>query len=547
MKDKSKDSEKPGRRRRFNPWDSFSGMAKSGLYMPLLFSFQALDLGGELARIITGRSTLSPDPKDARFKDPAWQKNPVYKASMQAYLAWCRSLETAIDESGLSDKEKEEARKAYKLLSQQASNQLTSSISQKNPGQEFKSRGASLIQSAQLLSEEIQNRELPKHFTIGKDLATTPGQVVLTTPQTELIQYHPVTAKVRQTPILMVPSPLHRYYIFDLKPENSLIRYLLEQGYQVFTLSWFNPNRSHKHWNMTDYGNSLIECMRAVGQITGSSTLNLFGLAAGGLIASMVAGTKEGFADVPRIKSLTLVTSGFDPRRFSTRGSAMPPQLFAATKTLARCYGTIDANRMSELYAWARPNSLTFNSRVFNYFSSQERPTAEIQYWNTHSPHIPAALHCDFLDLFRSNGLMKEEGIEFLDHNTRMMDIKCPVYSVAGANDYICPWEIVYANNQIINGKTEFVLTNQDHARTLVCPPGTPGAIIYTNDEQMQDAEDWLNESNQHESSWWPHWQAWLNRHSGKLTAAPETLGSKQFPPSTPAPGHNAVEPSDNA
>jgi len=526
----------PGKRRQFDPWDSFSEMAKTGLYMPLLFSTQALDLSGELARIITGRSKLKPASNDKRFQDPAWQLNPIFKASLQAYLAWCQSLEKAIDQSGLSAEEKEEAKNAYLLLSQQLATNMTTA-SEKHPMQEFKSRGASLIQGVQRFSEDINSKEAPKKFTLGKDIACSKGQVVLRTPQAELIQYRPLTKEVRCTPILMVPSPLHRYYLYDLQPNNSLVQFLLNQGFQVFTISWFNPTRAEKHWDMDTYGQCLIDCIAAMTSITNSTECHLFGLAAGGLLAIMLASTQKHHAELALIRSLTLVTCGFDPKRFSPSNSLMSPQLLAACKTLVQFYGTIDANRMAELYAWTRPNSLIWNSRLLNYFSTKERPGADISFWNSQAPKIPAALHCDFIELFRHDALQQDEGYSFLGNPARMDGIDCPVYTLAGANDHLSPWEIIYKANQTIPTSKEFILVNQDHTGSLVCPPDQADTRIYTNDEFDLDAEDWLSESSQHDCSWWTHWQGWLNRHSAAMKPAPRKLGNKDYPATDKAPG----------
>lgn len=528
-------------RRNFDTWDTFTSMAKAGVSLPLLFTPQLVSLGTELSRIVSGQSTIGPAKGDHRFEDPTWSNNPIYKASMQTYLAWCQHLHGLIEDTELNEKDKTRAKVAVKML--------TESLSPSHPAANLdavrravKARGASLVHGLNRMTSDVLELDDPalpaksSSLKIGKDIAATPGAVVYRNEQLELIQYQATTSEVYNEPILLIPSPINKFYICDLYQHNSLAHYLLEAGFQVFTVSWRNPDNEHKYWNLETYIQALFDTAEIVTEIAKSPKLNLFGYSAGGIFAALLA------ALLAQHQRLQAHTASFAVTNFYTHteaqvGILVNKQMLQAAKTLLKFRNIVDGKELAQMFAWLRPNSLLWNAWICNYFAGEDQPTADVRYWNNDTPRVANALFSDFLDLYDDNYLLEPGGLELCGHPIDLSQISCDKYIIAGSNDHITPWEFCYQSSLHLGSNREFILVNRGHMRSVVCPEGSKAARFYTNPYPDENYNDWLSEATQHYGSWWSHWINWLQQRSEGSRKAPSAAGNKKFPQLAPAPG----------
>ncbi len=543
----AKEQPAPSGKRDFDPWDTFASMANAGISLPLLFTPHMVGLGNELVRIVTGQSQIQPRKDDHRFIDANWQMNPIYRASMQTYLAWCGSLNDLVSDSTLDEHSKKKARAAIKYLSKSLSPSHSTS-NKRAMHQAFETRGASLMHGLRMMTEDvlkhsgIPGKVINDTYRVGENIATTKGSVVYRSELLELIQYKPLKRKTFGIPLLMVPSPINRYYLCDLTPDNSLASYLLRQGQQVYIVSWRNPKREQKHWGLDAYIDALVECSKVTSKIADSPKINLFGFSAGGIFAALAANIMGPKRSCPKVNSATFAVTNFDTHAESQVGVLINDGIIEASKTVANLRGAMNGQEMARMFAWMRPNGLLWNAWVSNYFLNEELPSVDIMHWNNDITRIPSGLHCDFLELYRNNPLLEKDQLTVCGSKIDLGKVKCDSYLLAGATDHITPWEGCYQSSMVLGGNKEFVLVNRGHSRSIISPPGIEGARYYTHQENTDSPEDWLSEASQRNGSWWPHWAKWLNSRSGELTAAPKALGSDQYPPLMDAPGSYLLE-----
>jgi len=437
----------------------------------------------ELKNVLLGQSELRPGDDDRRFSDPAWSQNPLYKRYMQTYLAWRKELHSWISHSDLSPQDISRGQFVINLLTEAMS--PTNSLS--NPAavkRFFETGGKSLLDGLGHLAKDlVNNGGMPSQvdmdaFEVGKNLATTEGAVVFRNDVLELIQYRPITESVHERPLLVVPPQINKFYVFDLSPDKSLARFCLRNGVQTFIVSWRNPTKSQREWGLTTYIEALKEAIEVVLSITGSKDLNLLGACSGGITTDM-----------------------------------------------------------AKVFAWMRPNDLIWNYWVNNYLLGNQPPAFDILYWNNDTTRLPAALHGEFVELFKSNPLNRPGALEVSGTPIDLKQVTCDFYCVAGLNDHITPWESCYKSARLLGGKCEFILSNSGHIQSILNPPGNPKARFMTNPELPAEPKAWLEQAGKHADSWWLHWQQWLAERSGKTRKAPASLGNKTYPAGEAAPG----------
>ncbi|MGH8629271.1 MAG: alpha/beta fold hydrolase, partial [Burkholderiales bacterium] len=394
-----------------------------------------------------------------------------------------------------------------------------------------------------LLRDLRENKGMPAQvdktpFKVGGNLANSEGAVVLRTEVIELIQYRPRTAQVRETPVLIVPPQINKFYVFDLSPDKSMVRGLLDAGFQVFIASWRNPTREHRDWGLAEYAAAIDMAVSAVCALTAQTSVNLLGACAGGAtLASYVAA--RAVAGDRRVHSLTLLVNVLD---LSAAGDT-PLGLFATPATIdaAKRYsaskGVLDGKDMANTFAWLRPNDLVWTYWVNNVLLGNAPPAFDILYWNNDSTRLPARLHGEFLDIYRTNALAKPGTLRLHGVPVDLGRIRCDAYLVAGTTDHITPWKACYQSTQLFKGKSTFVLSNSGHIQSILNPPGNKKSEFWSEGELGPDAEAWRAGAKHHAGSWWPHWHAWLGQRSGKERAAPQRLGGDDYPELGAAPG----------
>ncbi|SDG60884.1 polyhydroxyalkanoate synthase [Pseudomonas benzenivorans] len=508
---------------------------------PLHSAKHVARFGVELKNVLLGQSGLQPESGDRRFVDPAWSQNPLYKRYLQIYLAWRKELHDWVEQSNLSAQDANRGHFMINLMT----DAMAPSNSMANPAavkRFFETGGKSLLDGLSHLAKDIVNNGgMPSQvdmnaFEVGKSLATTEGAVVFRNSVLELIQYRPTTEQVHERPLLVVPPQINKFYVFDLSPEKSLARFLLRSGIQTFVVSWRNPTKAQREWGLSSYIEALKEAIEAITAITGSKDINMLGACSGGLTTASLLGHYAALGE-QKVHALTLLVSVLD-NKLDTQVA-----LFADEKTLEvakrRSYqaGVIEGSDMAKVFAWMRPNDLIWNYWVNNYLLGNEPPVFDILYWNNDTTRLPAALHGEFIDMFKTNPLTRPGALEVCGTPIDLKQVTCDVFCLAGTTDHITPWEACYKSAHLFGGKCEFVLSSSGHIQSILNPPGNPKARYMTNTEMPFEPKDWQESSTKHTDSWWLHWQKWLSERSGATKKAPSSLGNKRFPAAEAAPG----------
>lgn len=495
----------------------------------------------ELKRVLLGQSELEPEPDDRRFSDPAWTQNPLYRRYQQVYLAWRKELHDWIEDSNLTDQDTSRGHFVISLMTEAFSptNTMAHPAAVKRF---FETGGKSLLDGLSHLAKDIVNNGgMPSQvnmdaFEVGKNLATSEGAVVYRNELLELIQYKPVTEQVHERPLLVVPPQINKFYVFDLAPEKSISRFLLRNHFQTFVISWRNPTKAQREWGLSSYIEAIKETIDVVCAITGSKDVNLLGACSGGITTAALLGHYAALGET-KVNSLTLMVSVLDFNLLTQ------PSLFADEKTLEaarrRSYqaGILDGKDMAKVFAWMRPNDLIWNYWVNNYLLGNEPPVFDILFWNNDTTRLPAALHGEFIEMFRTNPLTRAGGLEVCGTPVDLKKVTCDIYYVAGTTDHITPWEACYKSSRLFGGNVEFILSNSGHIQSILNPPGNPKARFVTNNEPAANAKEWQENATKQADSWWLHWQQWLGERSGKLKKAPNNLGNRKHAAGEAAPG----------
>jgi polyhydroxyalkanoate synthase subunit PhaC len=502
----------------------------------------------EMGRVVTGQSTVEPDAKDKRFTDEMWKTNPFYRALLQSYLTWQQSLGAFIDDADLGKKDAERARFVLSLYvdALAPSNTLLG-----NPAamkKMYETGGASLVRGLTHMLEDLANNGgLPsqvdmKAFQVGKDLATTPGAVVFKNEVLELIQFKPTTQEVYGRPLLVVPPQVNKYYVMDLSPNKSLVRYLVANGLQVFTISWRNPTPEQREWGFETYDLAVLEAIDVVRAITGSQDVNILGACLGGMTLATLLGHLAARGD-RRIHAVTFLVTVLDSNVESTMGLFATKETIAAAREGSRLRGVIEGQEMARAFAWLRPNDLIWNYWVNNYLIGNDPAAFDVLYWNNDTTRLPAELHGEMLDLLETNAFAHPGTLTVLETPIDLSRVTNDAYIIAGITDHITPWQGCYATTQLLGGEVKFILSNSGHIQAILNPPGNPKASYFVNERYPADAGQWQASAQKRAGSWWEDWREWLGQRSGEQKAAPQGLGNEQYQPGTPAPGSYVFEP----
>lgn len=502
---------------------------------------RSLELGAEFARIGLGRSNIKPET-DRRFADEAFVKNPLYRRVAQNYLAWNESVHGLIDELGLDAKSSLRSHFLASLVTEAVAPTNTLAGNPAALREAVKTRGASLRAGARHWAHDVRhNGAMPsmvdtRPYTVGENLAATPGVVVLRTDVIELIRYRPTTPKVHQRPLLVVPPEVNKYYVLDLAPGRSMVEAAVAAGQQVFMISWRNPTADQRDWNLDTYCSAILDAIDTTLELTRQNDLNLMGVCAGGITSAALLGYLAAVGD-RRVNSATFPVTVLDWDAPSTVGTFTSGQTVAAGIQRSQQKGILPGTDLNRLFAWMRPNDLVWNYVVNNYLMGRNPPAFDILTWNVDATNLPAGLHADFLNIAANNALTDPGGIEVLGEKVDLTAITCDAYVVGGLTDHITPWEGCYRTVDLLGGPTEFVLVASGHIQTLVCPVDNPKARYFTNPEPAHDAEAWRDAATEHQGSWWGHWLGWLGVRSGKTVPAPKRLDSADHPVLCDAPG----------
>ncbi len=532
-----------GTLRRFVPDSSLVRYATRLATRPAMVARRAAKLTADLADIAKGSSEIAPERRDRRFADPAWSENPLLKRAVQTYLALGGTAEELLTDADLDWRDNTRLKFMLTNLiaaSAPSNNPLLSPAAWKafiDTGGLSAVRGARALVSDMSSAPRIPTMVQPDAYEVGKDLAVSPGAVVARSDVYELIQYQPTTPTVYQIPLLMVPPMINKYYVTDLAPGRSMLEFFVSQGYQVFVLSWANPGKDARNWDINTYGEAVVDSIGALRAITKAPKVNVMGLCAGGILSSMVSAHLSATGQLGQIGCLGLGVTLLDMTQAGTTVSLMDENTAAGSILASRTRGYMDGRTLAGVFAWLRPDDLIWNYWVNNYLQGKTPPAFDILYWNADTTRMPAGLHRSFIEIAMDNALTKPDATSMLGSPVDLSKIDVDTYVVAGIDDHISPWPSAYRATQLLGGNSRFVLSNSGHIAAMVNPPSNPKATFRLSPGNPPDHREWLAQAETVQGSWWPDYTTWLAERSGEMKQAPRTQGNAKFPPLCPAPG----------
>ena len=490
---------------------------------------------------------------DRRFKDPDWSQFP-FNVLQQAYLMqekWWQ--EATRDVRGVNPHHSEWVSfSAHQWLSMLS----PSNFPWSNPTvikRTMQENGANLQRGFRNLLEDTQRQlahsppAISEEFQIGKDIAATPGKVVFRNNLMELIQYTPTTKQVRPEPVLIVPAWIMKYYILDLSPHNSMIKYLVDQGHTVFAISWKNPGLAEHNLGMEDYlERGLFAAIDAINAIVPEKKIHATGYCLGGTLLAIGAAAMARDDD-DRLASMTLFAAQTD---FSEPGELAlfidESQLNLLEAQMAET-GYLDSNQMAAAFVWLRSFDLVWSRMVNEYLLGDRARSMDLMAWNADSTRMPARMHTDYLrQMFLHNDLARGKYLVG-GRPVVLNDLKLPIYVVGTESDHVAPWKSVYKIHLLSDAEITFVLTNSGHNAGIVSEPGHPRRyfreLTREHNGKFMSAEEWAQTTPVTDGSWWLSWDKWLNARSGEPTAPPAIGAAKGgYPVLEDAPGLYVLE-----
>ena len=475
------------------------------------------------------KPVVSPSISDRRFIDEAWESNPLFDFIKQSYLINSRALETMVECLELSESDRERVNYYLRQVSSALSPTNFPATNPEVLRKTAETRGENLYKGIQML---IEDQKKSAEFlnvcmsgsdgmVLGENIAATPGKVVFENSLMQLIQYAPTTSHVRTVPMVFVPSWVNKFYIMDLREKNSLVKWMLDQGFTVFMISWLNPTAERCHFSFDDYvSDGLLAAIDQAKRLAGAEQVSVAGYCLGGLLVSATTAYLAARED-SSIATATTFATAIDFRNSGGMDVLLDEITVARTNQIIRENGYLDGRTLSFGFCLLRENELYWNYYVQNYLKG-ERPSAyDILYWNTDSTNVCAPVHCFVAeDLFKENKLVKPGVVKVLGTPIDLSAVQTPSYLLGSEKDHIVSWESVYRSAAYPGGPVRFVLAGSGHIAGVINPPASNKYHYYTNSRRPDAPEDWLDGAFKNDGSWWTDWRQWLLEFSGPLLDA---------------------------
>lgn len=462
-----------------------------------------------------------PKSHDRRFQGEIWEKNPFFHSLKEWYLFNAEQLKSIAADSKTTDRKS--ARKTQFMLDQWINAVSPANFILTNPEvlkETLESGGENLKKGWQNFLKDMEKSKKRfsismtdlSAFEVGKNLAITPGKVVYQNNLMQLIQYLPTTEKVHATPLLIIPPWINKYYILDLQPHNSFVKWIVDQGYTVYMISWVNPDKQHAEKEFSDYiRDGVLSALDAIGE----KEVNVVGFCIGGTLLACtlayLAHKKE-----KRIKSATYLATLLD---FADPGDIevfIDEEQISALEKVMEKTGYLDGGHMSATFNLLRSNDLIWSYYVNHYLKGKSPVPFDILYWNSDPTNMPHKMHSQYLrDMYLHNKLREPGGMTLCDVPIDLGEAKIPSYCIATQHDHIAPWQSVFAGMQLLKGPLKFVLGESGHIVGIVNPPPAKKYGYRLCHTQTHNPETWLAESEHHQDTWWNDWINWLSDHSG--------------------------------
>jgi polyhydroxyalkanoate synthase len=498
----------------------------------------------------TAPPLVQPERGDRRFAGAAWSESPVYDYLRQSYLLNAGYLKQLAETAAAPD---ELAKNRLRFLTRQVVDAMSpANFAATNP--EFiktalETKGESITRGVQNLIADMEKGRISMTdeaaFEVGRNLAITPGAVVFENEVMQLIQYSPLTEKVASRPFVMVPPCINKYYILDLQPENSLVRYAVEQGHTVFLVSWRNVTAEQGHLTWDDYvEHGPLAAFKVAREICGTKQVNALGFCVGGTIVSAALAVAKARGD-DAAASLTLLTTLLDYSDTGEIGYLVDEAAVAHREQTIGKGGILPGRELAAVFSSLRANDLIWQYVVGNYLKGGKPAPFDLLYWNSDATNLPGPFLAWYLrNTYLENSLRVPGKLDMCGVKCDLGRVDMPVFMLASREDHIVPWKTSYLGRALLGGKTTFVLGASGHIAGVINPAAKNKRSHWINEKvgsgdtaTVLDADEWLETATEVPGSWWPRWAEWLKAFGGKKVAARVRLGSDAYAPGEPAPG----------
>ena len=504
-------------------------------------------LSGELMKIAVGQSDIAFDKRDKRFADEAWRTVPYFRVMGQSYRLfemWMDKMYQSVDGTW---QEKARARFAADVIAAALAPTNYLGTNPEALRKAAETGGLSLVRGAQNMMNDMAKGGMPsmvdrKQFTVGKDIAATPGAVVYRDEMFELLQFTPTTPKVHSIPVLMVPPEINRYYVLDLSPGRSLVEFAVSQGHQVFMVVWRNPSAQlgHGKWGLDDYLAAEERANEVVRKITRSDKINLLGLCAGGITVAYALAHLAAIGD-ESVGSATFVVTMMTGEKPNVVGMLDTSQARTILEQAADKGEIVPGTALRSLFAMLRPNDLVFNYLVSGWLKGESPAPFDVLAWNDDATRTTAKFARDSSKLAMEG--WEGNGPTLLGVKTDFTKVTCDTYHVGGYTDHITAWRACYDTAHLVGGSDkQMTLIRSGHIQSVVYPADNDRYDRWYGPPTVTDPDEWVKTATVEKGSWWRPWTQWLSSRSGPEKAARATLGNRQYPPLDPAPGTYVFE-----
>ncbi|MFP4098014.1 MAG: PHA/PHB synthase family protein [Alphaproteobacteria bacterium] len=474
------------------------------------------------------RATIKPDK---RFRAPEWEDNAVFDFIKKSYLLTCEYINKSIQESPeLSGKEKEKLAFYTSLFTDALS---PTNFAATNPAvlkETIETGGENLVRGFANVMEDLTrgkgnlNISMTQYdkFTLGENIAVTPGRVVYQNKMMQLIQYTPKTEKTFKTPMLIVPPWINKYYILDLRPGKSYVEWLVEQGHTVFLISWVNPDESYAETPFSEYmKDGVIEAINQVKKITKEEKVNTMAYCIGGTLLATTLAYLAKTEKASPVASATFLTTLLDFKKAGDLQLFLDDEQISSYENMMSKKGYLDGSRLKRTFSVLRANDLVWSFVINNYLMGKEPFPFDLLYWNDDPTNMPCAMHSFYLrNMYQKNKLIEPGGISIEGVDIDLSKIKVPCHFISTKEDHIAPWIATYDGSRKLGGDVTFTLAGSGHIAGIINPPDKKKYGFWTNSKSPKSADEWLKNATQHEGSWWPHWQKWIKDHAGAKVSA---------------------------
>jgi len=486
----------------------------------------------------------APQVKDRRFAAEAWSNDPMSAFAAATYLLNTRTMMSLTEAAQTDPKTKARIQFAVEQWAAAVAPSNFLAFNAEAQKKAIETQGESIAKGMQNLLKDMQQGHVSMTdesvFEVGKNVATSEGKVVFENDYFQLLEYKPLTGKVYERPFLLIPPCINKFYILDLQPTNSFIRYAVSEGHRTFVVSWRNPDASMSYTTWDDLiAHVAIKAIHVVQEIAGTDQINALGFCVGGTILSTALGVLAARDENP-VASATLLTTLVDFQDTGVLDVFIDEAFVKFREAQFASGGLMKGQDMASTFSFLRPNDLVWNYVVGNYLKGETPPPFDLLYWNSDATNLPGPMYAWYLrNTYLENNLIKPGKTEVCGEKIDLRKVKLPMYIYGSREDHIVPIGGSYASTQVFPGKKRFVMGASGHIAGVINPPAAKKRSYWTGPvgKFPKTAQAWQVMATEHAGSWWPDWSAWLKSHAGKQIAAPKTYGNVKYKAIENAPG----------